>query len=131
AQEGDTLEIGAAVCQIEEVDAAAEPKETEKQESAKPKETEEKPSDPADEKGGSSYAKGSPSPAATKILNEKGINASDIEGTGKDGRITKNDAVNATPKTKAPSDTPQKTEETSGGDFSGDRSERREKLSSL
>lgn len=131
AQEGDTLEIGAVVCQIEEGDAAAEPKETEKQESAKPKETEEKPSDPADEKGGSSYAKGSPSPAATKILNEKGINASDIEGTGKDGRITKNDAVNATPKSKAPSDTPQKTEEASGGDFSGDRSERREKLSSL
>ena len=42
-----------------------------------------------------SYATGSPSPAAKKILDEKGILASSIQGTGKDGRITKDDAINA------------------------------------
>jgi len=44
-----------------------------------------------------SYATGSASPAAKKILSEKGIDATTIEGTGKDGRITKEDAVKAVP----------------------------------
>ena len=41
------------------------------------------------------YATGTASPAAKKILAEKGIDASQVAGTGKDGRITKEDAVNA------------------------------------
>ena len=45
---------------------------------------------------------GHPSPAARKILDEKNIQASDIIGTGKDGRITKDDAVNATPSMGTP-----------------------------
>lgn len=36
-----------------------------------------------------------PSPAARKILDEKGVASSDVKGTGKDGRITKEDAMNA------------------------------------
>ena len=43
------------------------------------------------------YATGSASPAAKKILSEKGIEATAITGTGKDGRITKEDAVKAVP----------------------------------
>jgi 2-oxoglutarate dehydrogenase E2 component (dihydrolipoamide succinyltransferase) len=45
---------------------------------------------------------GHPSPAARKILDEKNVQASDIIGTGKDGRITKDDAVNATPSMGTP-----------------------------
>ncbi|HAB35068.1 MAG TPA: dihydrolipoyllysine-residue succinyltransferase, partial [Cryomorphaceae bacterium] len=40
------------------------------------------------------YATGTPSPAAKKILDEKGISAAQAQGTGKDGRITKEDAIN-------------------------------------
>ena len=42
-----------------------------------------------------SYATGTPSPAAKKILDEKGVDASQVSGTGKDGRITKQDAETA------------------------------------
>ncbi len=48
------------------------------------------------EEGGSdSYAKGSPSPAASKILDEGNLPATDVAGTGRDGRITKDDAQKA------------------------------------
>ena len=43
------------------------------------------------------YATGTPSPAARKILAEKGMEVTQIKGTGKDGRITKDDAVKAIP----------------------------------
>ena len=43
------------------------------------------------------YATGTASPAAKKILEEKGIAAADIKGTGRDGRVTKQDAIAAVP----------------------------------
>lgn len=49
------------------------------------------------------YAKGHPSPAAAKILAEKNIAAADVNGTGRDGRITKGDAASATVAPAAPS----------------------------
>ena len=48
------------------------------------------------------YATGTASPAAKKILAEKGIDASSVSGTGKDGRVTKEDAVNAVPSMGTP-----------------------------
>ena len=45
--------------------------------------------------GAATYATGVPSPAAGKILGEKGIATADVAGTGRDGRITKEDALNA------------------------------------
>lgn len=48
------------------------------------------------------YASGVASPAAKKILSEKNMSASDIKGSGKDGRITKDDAVNAKPSMGTP-----------------------------
>jgi 2-oxoglutarate dehydrogenase E2 component (dihydrolipoamide succinyltransferase) len=48
------------------------------------------------------YASGTPSPAARKILDEKNIAPASVTGTGKDGRITKDDAVNATPSMELP-----------------------------
>ncbi len=46
------------------------------------------------------YASGHPSPAAEKMIQEKNITPSDVQGTGKDGRITKQDVEN-TPSQKA------------------------------
>ena len=43
----------------------------------------------------SAGAAGEPSPAARKILEEKGIPAASVDGTGRGGRVTKEDAVGA------------------------------------
>ncbi|MCY4643740.1 MAG: 2-oxoglutarate dehydrogenase complex dihydrolipoyllysine-residue succinyltransferase, partial [Bacteriovoracales bacterium] len=53
-----------------------------------------------------SYATGHPSPAAGKILAEKGVTPSSVAGTGKDGRITKQDALSQTPRPSSPSPSP-------------------------
>ncbi len=53
------------------------------------------------------YATGVPSPAAGKMLDEKGIAASAVAGTGRDGRITKEDAQNAQAKPAAAVAAPQ------------------------
>lgn len=72
------------------------------------------------------------SPAANKILKEKGIDASSVQGTGKDGRITKADALNAkdspkTTKTESKSEKPQVQSTTA----LGDRDIKREKMTRL
>ena len=46
---------------------------------------------------GASYAAGHPSPVAAKVLAEKGIDAATVQGTGIGGRITKDDAMKASP----------------------------------
>jgi 2-oxoglutarate dehydrogenase E2 component (dihydrolipoamide succinyltransferase) len=64
------------------------------------------------------YAANTPSPAAKKIIEEKGIAPHSISGTGRGGRITKEDAVKATP---AMGSAPEW----------GERGQKREKLSML
>jgi len=93
AEEGDAVAVGQVVCLI---DTSAE--KPEGSEPAKKVETVEapKPTDQA-QQASQTYATGTPSPAANKILAEKGIDASEVEGTGRDGRVTKEDAVNAVP----------------------------------
>lgn len=116
AEEGDAVEVGEVVCLIdtsaeapEGGDApASEPAKAEKEE-AKPVETPKAES--------KTYATGTASPAAKKILDEKGIQASAVSGTGRDGRITKEDAVNAVPSMGTPT--------------GGSRGESRSKLSML
>ena len=75
------------------------PKKTEaKKETVAKKEPDAKPAqEVAKEESPSTYATGTASPAAKKILAEKNIDAATIKGTGKDGRITKDDAVKAVP----------------------------------
>ena len=94
AEVGDAVEVGQVVCLI---DTSAErpegvevaPKvETQKAQSAAP---EAKPAEKT------TYATGTASPAARKILSEKGIDPVQVNGTGKDGRITKEDAFKAVP----------------------------------
>jgi 2-oxoglutarate dehydrogenase E2 component (dihydrolipoamide succinyltransferase) len=97
AEEGDTVAVGAVVCLIDT--AAAKPagggapakEETKAVEAPK---AEAPKAAPVVE---STYATQVPSPAAKKILEEKNIQPSEIAGTGKGGRITKDDAVKAVP----------------------------------
>ncbi len=99
AEEGDTVAVGAVVCLI---DTSAEKPAGSKQPSKGSKteaKTVETVTSNTDEKPQETktYATGTASPAAKKILAEKGIATNQIEGTGKDGRITKEDAVKAVP----------------------------------
>ncbi|MFM6954038.1 MAG: 2-oxoglutarate dehydrogenase complex dihydrolipoyllysine-residue succinyltransferase [Sphingobacteriaceae bacterium] len=119
AKEGDTLEIGAAVCSIEEGGAPA----------AKPAApvaapVAEKASPAATEAKTATYAAGAPSPAAAKILAEKGLEST--SGTGVGGRITKEDALKAQPTAAPKAAAPAKASTPAGA-----RGERREKMSSL
>jgi 2-oxoglutarate dehydrogenase E2 component (dihydrolipoamide succinyltransferase) len=132
AKEGDVLAIGAVVCSIEEGGAAAPAPKTEAAPAAK---AEAAPVAAAADKG-ATYASGTPSPAAAKILAEKGVEATAISGTGVNGRITKEDAlsidkVSENPQTRtavaaaAPAPAPAAPVK------AGERSERREKMSPL
>jgi 2-oxoglutarate dehydrogenase E2 component (dihydrolipoamide succinyltransferase) len=79
----------------------------------------------------SSYAAGHPSPAAAKILDEKGIAANAVAGSGVGGRITKEDAQNAVPGAPvAAAAAPSVAAAVSNGP-SDARGVRREKMSSL
>ena len=134
AEEGDVVEVGEVVCLIdtdaekpkaspspskgEEKEASPSPSKVGGQEPSK-KESEEKNSPPSEGSGeASTYATGTPSPAAKKILDEKNIPTGDVKGSGRDGRITKEDAMNAQ---KPSMGTPGK----------GSRGESRKKLSML
>ncbi|SDG25904.1 2-oxoglutarate dehydrogenase E2 component (dihydrolipoamide succinyltransferase) [Pedobacter terrae] len=128
AAEGDTLAIGAVVCKIEDGGAAPAKAEAPKVEE-KAVVAEEKTAAPVAEKSGESYATGTPSPAAGKILAEKGIDSSAVKGTGVDGRITKDDAVKAEAGKKA--EAPKASAPVAAAAPAGSRGERREKMSPL
>jgi 2-oxoglutarate dehydrogenase E2 component (dihydrolipoamide succinyltransferase) len=102
AEEGDAVAVGAVVCLIDT--AAAKPSGSAPAPVAEaPKAEEKKVEAPkAAPAPAATYAAQAPSPAARKILDEKNIQPSDIVGTGKDGRITKEDAVNAVPSMGTP-----------------------------
>ncbi len=106
AEEGDVVQVGQVVCLIDRDaakpagDATAAPAtEAPKQEEApKPaaepaKQESSKPAaQPVAAAATQTYATGAPSPASKKILDEKGIDASQVSGSGRDGRISKSDA---------------------------------------
>ena len=75
--------------------------------------------------GDASYAAGHPSPAAAKILDEKGISAASLAGSGVGGRITKEDAVSAVKPASAP------TVSAPAAPAATSERTRREKMSSL
>ncbi len=117
AEEGDAVAVGQVVCFIDT--SKPKPNSTSKAVVEEPRKEELKedkkklPPEPSKE----IYASGIASPAAKKILAEKGIEASTLIGTGKDGRITKEDAVQAVPSMGTPT--------------GGNRGESRSKLSML
>lgn len=94
AEEGDAVDVGAVVCLIDM--SAAKKSSSKKKESPKKAEQKEEKKEATQEES-QTYATGTASPAAKKILAEKNIDPATIKGTGKDGRITKEDAVNAIP----------------------------------
>lgn len=114
AEEGDAVAVGAVVCLIDtsaakpagDAPAAAveAPKVEVKAEAPK--------AAPVAAAPAATYASGTPSPAARKILDEKNIAPASITGTGKDGRITKDDAVNAVPSMGTPTGGSRGTERT-------------------
>lgn len=111
AEEGDAVAVGQVVCLIDTSAAKPEggaaptaeaPKAEEKKEEVKPAS--------APVNTASTYATGAASPAAKKILEEKNIDPATIQGTGKDGRVTKEDAVKAVPSMGTPTGGPRGTE---------------------
>ena len=138
AQEGDTLEIGALVATIEEGTAPAGSGNNadDKTETAAPAAaaatTQQATAPAASAPASTNYATGTASPAAAKILREKGIDPATIAGTGKDGRITKEDAEKAN--VQAPQAKPVEAAQPAAAAApvsAGSRNERRQKLSAL
>lgn len=119
AEEGDAVAVGQVVCLIDtgaaKPEGSAPAKEEKKEETPKAEEKKEEPKKEAPAE--KTYATGTPSPAARKILDEKNIDPATVTGTGKGGRVTKDDAVNA----KASMGTPT----------GGNRASERTKLSML
>ncbi|MBP2283854.1 2-oxoglutarate dehydrogenase E2 component (dihydrolipoamide succinyltransferase) [Flavobacterium sp. CG_23.5] len=127
AEEGDAVAVGAVVCLIDtdaakpsgdapaaEVTKAVDPETSGPKAEVKPEvktapETSEPKATPV---AATTYASGTPSPAARKILDEKNIAPASMSGTGKDGRITKDDAVNAVPSMGTPTGGSRGTERT-------------------
>lgn len=125
AQEDDTIEIGALICKIEVMSGEAP------SESTAPAPAPATSSSSTTTSGNETYATGHASPAAAKILAEKGIDASSIQGTGKDGRITKEDAEKARVAPPKPAAPVKAAEEEAAPTVPGSRNERRERMTSL
>ena len=126
AKEGDVLEIGGLICKIEVTDAAPAKESAPAASTSTPEKT---------TSSNENYATGHASPAASKILAEKGIAPAAVSGSGKDGRITKEDAMSAqkpaeTPKPAAPA-AKAEAEAAPAPSVPGSREVRREKMSSL
>ncbi len=116
AEVGDAVAVGEVVCLIDT--SAKKPEGAEKAEKkVEPKKEEPKAEVKKEEPKKETYASGTPSPAAKKILDEKGIEPSSVSGSGRDGRITKEDAIQAVPSMGTPT--------------GGSRGETRSKLSML
>src|SRR6218665_345797 len=100
AAEGDTVKVGQVVFSIDtsvkgESKPKAEAKE-DKKEAPKAEVKKETAKEPVKEAAkNESYASGTPSPAAKKLMDENKVPAAKLNGTGKDGRITKGDVLNA------------------------------------
>jgi 2-oxoglutarate dehydrogenase E2 component (dihydrolipoamide succinyltransferase) len=94
AEEGDAVAVGSVVCLIDTT--ASKPEGSlDSNTSETPAPVVQLPTPTIENK--STYASGTASPAAKKILAEKEIDTSAITGTGRDGRITKDDAAKAVP----------------------------------
>lgn len=123
ANEGDVVPIGGVLARLT-VGAAAV------QSSVSPEAASSAPAAAAAE-ASDNYAAGHPSPAAAKVLAEKGISPESVQGTGVGGRITKDDAQNATATPAKAPEAPKASAVPAAPASIGDRVSRREKMSSL
>jgi len=126
AKQGETIEIGALICKITVSGEA--PKQAEGSSAPSKQET----TSQTKNTGASteSYATGHASPAASKILSEKGISAQEVKGSGVDGRITKEDAQNASSKPVS-AEPAKQSASAAPSPSAGDRNTRRQKMTSL
>jgi 2-oxoglutarate dehydrogenase E2 component (dihydrolipoamide succinyltransferase) len=126
AKEGEDLAVGALFAKID-TEAAGVSSSTPATPVAAPVEAKEAPASTV------SYATGTPSPAAAKILSEASLTPSEITGTGRDGRITKEDALKAAnkPAPEVPVQAPASTSSPAVSIPSFSRHERREKMSRM
>lgn len=100
AAEGDTVKVGQVVFSVDnsikgESKPKAEAKVEVKKEAEAKKETAKEPAKETATVKSDSYANGVPSPAAKKLMDENKVPANKVNATGKDGRITKSDVLNA------------------------------------
>ena len=96
AEEGDAVAVGQVVCLIDT--SVKAPKKNKVKQDDEPVEVIKSIEEPKEIISEDSFAKGTPSPAASKILTEKNIPISSVNGSGRGGRITKDDALKALPK---------------------------------
>jgi len=126
AKEGDDIEIGVVVASIDTSVAAPA-------ESVAPAKAATESSSVAVASSESSVAKGHPSPSAAKVMRENDLTSSDITGTGKGGRITKQDAVSAaaSPKQSKSAQAPAAHQEVSAPLVAFSRNKKRERMSRM
>ena len=122
ANEGDTIEIGALICKIDVMESAPTEVSSTKAEGSVAASIE-----PSTD----TYASGHPSPAAAKILSEKGISPEGVQGSGVGGRITKEDAQSASKPTTQPQTSTDQSVSEPIQVFGAGREQRRQKLSAL
>ena len=125
AKEQESLPIGGLICRIEVMEGLTD---------APAAGTTAAPADSPSDKSEKSYAVGHPSPAAAKIIEEKGMRPDQVQGTGVGGRITKDDAQKAQPGEEKAAAPKEKASIPAGPQVISDgvaRNERREKMSSL
>ena len=126
AEEGDTVEVGQVVAEIDTSAAApagnTAPKEEKKEEAAPAPKAEAPKASVSAAPEATSHAAGHPSPSAKKVMAENNISANQVKGSGKGGRITKQDVVNAM-SAGIPAESTQ--------GWGGSREQSREKMSSL
>ena len=91
AEEGDAVAVGQVVCHID-TEGQAQAVSSSSQATTPPQDTAVAAAVASDPMP-TNYATGTASPAAKKIIAEKGLDASQIQGSGRDGRITKADAM--------------------------------------
>jgi len=96
AEEGDAVAVGQVVCLIDT--SVKAPKTNKVEEKEKVVEVVKSVDRPKEITVKKSFTNGIPSPAASKILSEKNIPLSSVIGSGRGGRITKDDALKALPK---------------------------------
>ncbi len=123
AAAGDTVAVGSVACQID-TSAAKPATATTKVEAKAEVKKEMTAAEPAPSPlPAKSYAAGTPSPSAGKIMSENGVSAAQVNGTGPGGRITKGDVLAAVAKGFDTAVIPQHA--------GGTRDMRREKMTSL
>ncbi len=140
AEAGETLAIGATIARIE-VGASSGTSSAPQPATTAPAAQSTAPQN-GSANGSASYAANYPSPAAAKILAEKGVEAAQVQGTGVEGRITKEDALKASPAPQAapapapqsapaPAAKPAPAPQVAAPVVPGARTQRREKMTSL